>query len=294
MSNYKTDCPNCGGNDFYVTPSNGVGYCFHCGYYERDSTSSAKTYKPKSDIESIRNFYKIAARYFHSCMTKVASNYLSSRGIGSDLITKFNLGFIPEDMPQHFDKDLARDSGLYVNGKCVLSDRISFPYLVGNSIVDIRGRSLEPHAEVRYKSPLGSSELRGAVFPYNYNDHGVDHIVTEGEIKSIISSSRGVPTVGLPGITSWKSMTAGIAVKQVIVFDSNRDKHKRESVFRAIDKLASRLYNPHVAVLPLLGKNEMDLDTFILNGSTQQHQALIKDSLPYNEWAKLQRRSNVY
>ena len=294
MSNYKTDCPNCGGNDFYVTPSNGVGYCFHCGYYERDSTSEAKVYKPKSTIESIRNFYKIASRYYHSCMSGSALTYLESRGISGTLVEKFQLGFVPEDMPQHFDKELARDSGLYVNGKCVLANRVSFPYLVGTVVTDIRGRSLEPHADIRYKSPLGSSELRGAVFPYNYDDHKTDHLVTEGEIKSIISSNFGVPTVGLPGITSWRPMTSGTDVKQVIVFDSNKDRHKRESVFRAIDKLATKLYNPYVAVLPLLGRSEMDLDTFVMTVSSTQHHDLIKNALPYSEWAKLQRRNNVY
>lgn len=294
MSNYKTDCPNCGGNDFYVTPSNGVGYCFHCGYYERDSTSEAKVYKPKASIESIRNFYNVASRYYHSCMSGAAVEYMKSRGISTNLIDKFQIGFVPEDMPMHFDKELARDSGLYVNGKCVLANRVSFPYLVGKTVTDIRGRSLEPHAEVRYKSPLGSSELRGAVFPYNYADCSVDHIITEGEIKSIISSANGVPTVGLPGITSWKSMTSGSGVKQVIVFDSNRERHKRETVFRAIDKLATRLYNPYVAILPLMGKQDMDLDTFVMSVSPQQHQELINNALPYSEWAKLQRRNNVH
>jgi hypothetical protein len=292
--NYKTDCPRCGGNDFYVTPSNGVGYCFHCSYYERADNASDNTYKPKADIESIRNFYNIASRYYHSSLNKHSLEYLNKRGFTDDMIEELQIGYIPVDIPLHFNQELARDSGLYVNGKCVLGDRISFPYLVGRSVTDIRARSLDPNEETRYKSPLGSAELRGAVFPYNYKDLKVDHVVTEGEIKSALSSKAGVPAVGLPGISSWRAMTSSTQNKQIIVFDSSKIKHSRETVFRAIDKLASRLYNPYVALLPLLGGEKMDIDTFIILKGEEEYRTIINNALPYHEWAKLQRRTNVY
>jgi hypothetical protein len=292
--NYKTDCPNCGGNDFYVTPQNGVGYCFHCSYLERSDNTNDRSHKPKADIESIRNFYNLASRYYHSALNKTAVDYLHKRGFTDDMIEELQIGYIPLDMPAHFNSELARDSGLYVSGKSVLGNRISFPYLVGRSVTDIRARSLDPDEETRYKSPLGSAELRGAVFPYNYRYSKVDHVVTEGEIKSVLSSKAGIPAVGLPGITSWRAMTSNTQVKQTIVFDSSKIKHSRETVFRAIDKLASKLYNPYVALLPLLGGEKMDIDEFILLKGEEEYRTIINNALPYHEWAKLQRRTNVY
>lgn len=293
--NYKTDCPKCGGNDFYVTPSNGMGYCFHCGYLERaDKKSDSAEYEIKTSIEAIRYVYTMLTEYYHSSLTDSARIYLNSRGFDDATITKFKLGYIPNDVPTHLHKDALRDSGLYVNNKAVLGERISFPYIVGDKVTDIRGRSMDKNEPTRYKSPLGSSGNRGAIFPYNECDMRHDHIVTEGEIKAIMSHQFGVPCVALPGISSWRPKVSQTSAKQTIVFDSTKNRVTREITFRAIDKTAKMLYNPYVVVLPLLGEDKMDIDSFILRRGAVEFKTIIDNALPYSEWAKLQRRNNVY
>lgn len=290
--NYKTTCPRCGGNDFYVTPHNGMGYCFHCTYLEKNGDAKEVTQLTYS-IEAVRNAYKYLADYYHSSLTDTARTYLNSRGFDDTTIQKLKLGYIPEECPKMLDKALARDTGLFVDGKSVLSGRISFPYLVGEAVTDIRGRSLDKTNPVKYKSPLGSSETRGALFPYNFDDSTDAHVVTEGEIKAAISSQAGVPAVALPGIVSWRPRVR-CGVKQVIVFDSTTNRSTREITFRAIDNLANKLVDPYVAMLPLRGHDKMDIDTYILTYGEDEYRLLIHNALPYTEWAKLQRRPNVH
>jgi hypothetical protein len=291
--NYKTECPKCAGNDFYVTPSNGVGYCFHCGHYER-SGSEKESYKITYGIEALRSVYTSLASSYHSNLGGRALAYLYSRGYTPETIDKLKLGYIPDEVPLHLDKVLARDTGLFANGKSILGGRVSFPYLVNGIVTDIRGRSLDADP-IRYKSPLGSAEQRGAVYPYNYDDSTNDYVITEGEIKAGISSQIGVPTLALPGISTWRSMlTNHRRDRQVIVFDSVRLASSREITFRAIDKLANKLYNPYVVVLPLLGEDKMDIDRFILRRGPEEYRTIIQNALTYSEWALLQRRRNVH
>jgi hypothetical protein len=120
-----------------------------------------------------------------------------------------------------------------------------------------------------------------------------EHIVTEGEIKAGIASQFGVPCVSLPGIISWRPKLA-VSQKQVIVFDSTKNRTTRELTFKAVDKLARRLSNPYVAALPLRGNEKMDIDTFILSYGVNEFKNITSNALVYDDWAKLQRRMYVH
>lgn len=290
---YKTTCPRCGGNDFYVTPSNGVGYCFHCTYFERDGDKKSSEESLEYSIPAIRALYKKLAEYYHSCLTTDIKDYLIARGFSESSIKELKIGYIPDESRKDIEARLGKDSGLYINGKAVLGNRISFPYLVDNQVIDIRGRALDKTDPVRYKSPVGSAQLRGADYPYNHKDSHTDHIITEGEIKAAIASQHGIPCVAVPGIVSWRPKLHGTA-KQTIVFDSTKNRQTREITYRAIDKLSRKLYNPHVAALPLRGNDKMDIDTFILAYGAEEFKTIVNNALPYEDWAKIQRRVNVH
>jgi len=290
---YKTECPRCGGNDFYVTPANGVGYCFHCTYFERDGDKKSEDTSLECAVPVIRALYKKLTEYYHSCITPEVRKYLHKRGYTDTMIEELKLGYIPDENRSDIDNTLGRDSGLYAGGKAVLGNRISFPYIADNTIVDIRGRAMDTEDPIRYKSPLGSAHLRGADYPYNYKDSQADHVITEGEIKAAIASQNGVACVAVPGIVSWRPKLSGVQ-KQTIVFDSTRNKSTREITYRAIDKLAHRLYNPHVAMLPLRGNDKMDIDSFIIAYGAGEFRTIINSALPYEDWAKIQRRRNVH
>lgn len=294
--NYKTHCPKCGGNDFYVTPSNGVGYCFHCAYYEReDVPSNYKEHVYVHSVEEIRALYKQATDYYHSCLSKKHEEYLVSRGLTLDTIQQARIGYIPKDpYPRKVEPTLLRDSGLYVGQSSILGNRISLPYIAGDLVTDLRGRDIDGNDSVKYKSPLGSATLRGAIYPFNYKDASIDgHVVTEGELKALVASQNGIPAVALPGISSWRANVQA-PCKQVIVFDSTSVRTTKEITFKAVEKLAVRLHNPHIAFLPLRGKIKEDLDSFILSAGATEAKLIIQSAVSYQEWSLLQRRVNVH
>ena len=302
---YKSECPSCGGDNLYVTPDNGMAYCFNCEY--RSTPEKAEQYDSErglpfqgepADLLEIREVYTEVANYYHACLTPQARAYAHKRGITDESIQRLRIGYCPST--QAFDRgrsDMFLKSGLMTSGGTpTLADRLTFPYLdpLTLGVVDIRGRSMI-NAEPKYKGPFGTTSSRGAgEWPYNAEDLKYDHLITEGEIKTIVASQFGFKAVGLPGIAVWRwrlrSMAKGT---QTVVFDSQAQSSVRESVYQAVDKLAQRLPNLRIATLPLGKQNKMDLDTYLLTKGPAEFTLILSKALPYNEWAQLLRRPYV-
>jgi DNA primase len=164
-----------------------------------------------------------------------------------------------------------------------------------HQVTDLRGRSLSSE-DPKYKGPFGATGARGAdEWPFNGGDllKG-QHIITEGEIKTIVASQFGFNCVGLPGISVWRwrlrTMARG---KAVVIFDSQKQASVRESVYQAVDKIAQKLHDVCVASLPLGKEDKMDLDTYLLTKGPDEFRLVLDKALPYNEWAKLLRRPYV-
>lgn len=301
---YKTECPQCGGDNLYVTPDNDVSYCFNCGYKRGAKDADLKVddlgglpfSTSSSDLEEIRQFYTESANYYHACMTGSAYKYAISRGLTDESIKRYKIGYCPETATSN--SQYALRSGLYNTAhRPVLGDRLIFPYVdpMTHQVTDLRGRSLSSE-DPKYKGPFGATGARGAdEWPFNGGDllKG-QHIITEGEIKTIVASQFGFNCVGLPGISVWRwrlrTMARG---KAVVIFDSQKQASVRESVYQAVDKLAQKLHDVYVASLPLGKEDKMDLDTYLLTKGPDEFRLVLDKALPYNEWAKLLRRPYV-
>ena len=88
---YKTECPKCGKDNFYVTPRNGMGYCFSptCHYVERDGKAYTGKERVRSDnVDEIRALYYTAAHYYHSALNTQARNFLHARGFTDETIKR--------------------------------------------------------------------------------------------------------------------------------------------------------------------------------------------------------------
>jgi DNA primase len=301
---YKTDCPQCGGDNLYVTPDNDVSYCFNCGYRstptksDNDQDSTVSFAKDSAELLEIREFYTVVSKYYHSCLDGAALRYALSRGISEESIEKYCIGYCPEsDRHGRFSADLGIRSGLYNSAHSpVLAGRLTFPYFnpISGEVVDIRARSVD-NSDPKYKGPFGGTAARGASeWPYNANSLATDHLITEGEIKTIVAAQFGFSTVGVPGISTWRwrirTMSKG---SQTVLFDSQNDPSVRESVNQAIDKLASKIPELKVATLPLGKEKKMDLDTYLLTKGPEELRLVVDKALPYNEWARLLRRPYV-
>jgi DNA primase len=303
---YKEECPQCGGENLYVTPDNGMAYCFNCEY----RSTSGQDNNVRGDnglpfqgddgvIEEIRQLYTDTADYYHACLTPQARSYAHERGITDESIQRYKIGYCPATSPSSssYSIELRLQAGLVTSsGFPTLGGRLTFPYInpIDSRVVDIRGRAMID-VDPKYKGPFGTTSSRGAgEWPYNAAALKEDHIITEGEIKTIVAQQFGFRAVGLPGIAVWRwrlrSMARG---KQVVVFDSQAQSSTRESVYAAIDKLAQKLPNLHVATLPLGKQQKVDLDAYLLTKGPDEFKLILTKALPYNEWANLLRRPYV-
>lgn len=289
----RESCPACGSEHYGYTPDNGVGFCFVCGHWQRDN---AIAYKPKvrsAYIDEIRNFYAQAAEYYHNSLDGVARQFLIRRGFTDDTIERFKIGYCPIGRNPMYRDKMAKESGLSVNATTgFLADRITFPYLYDETtITDIRGRSINPADELRYKSPFNDVFFRGADYPYNYHLRNNKRIIlTEGEIKADIASQIQYPAMALPGIMSWRPGVI-FDTDYTLIFDSQRRMvNVRYAIHRIVAKIvAAGINEPLIGTLPLFGKEKQDIDGFILEHGTEAFRQVIDTALPYHEWAELQR-----
>lgn len=287
----KLPCPKCGGNSYWYTFDNEFGYCFLCGYREHKGKYAGRQKERSPHIEEIRNYYKQLAHYYHSSLDKAAIDFLYRRGFTDDTIRRFLIGYCSAGRNPLYRDPIGIEAGLALphDQTGFLAGRITFPYFYDkDTICDIRGRALDPNEETKYKSPYNSSYYRGA--DYLYNNHLASNdtiLISEGEIKADLATQIGFPTLAMPGMNNSKTFSQRAEQKVIIVFDSQvRNQH---FVNQAISKLASRLSNPFVAVLPLMGRDKMDIDSFILEYGADLFAAVINGALTYEHWKQLQR-----
>lgn len=275
---YKTTCNECGGHNFYITEQNHMGYCFNCSYTEHGTEQII--IKPSEHIPFFRELYTELTAYYHSCVDN-ARLYLHARGITDTLIDTYKIGYCPSSSHTLYLHPYAKESGITIQNKPFLADRITFPYWIQDKVCDIRGRAIGEN-ERKYLGLFHSSKFRGALFGFNANPKANIDVITEGEIKAILGSLSDYTVRALPGIRSNRKTSIYLSEKQVICFD-NQKKHKRD-VDLAIDKLARRLTNPFIATLPLRGKEKQDIDSYILDFGIESFNAVIRAAIPYDVW----------
>lgn len=291
MSNsYKTDCPNCGGNNLYVTPSNGVSYCFNCSHYSRNSNSPIKPIKRYKSIPDIRAYYDEITKYYHSCLSVEHRQWLYGRGISDYSINKLRIGFCPNDVHLTYKNTIAKISGLVMpDGMPAMGGRIIFPFFAEGLVTDVWGRAIDKDNPIRYRGPAFPAYSRGADYTYCHDSayKNPEYVVrTEGIIKTVIANQYGIHCVGYPGTTAYRSGTPPmIGQKQIICFDS-QVAHRRE-LLRAIKTEAARYKNAYIAALPLRGSSKTDIDSYILKYGIDDFRRIIDSALPFEQWQQL-------
>lgn len=288
---YKTTCPNCAKNNYYVTESNGVSYCFNCGHWQRNGEHTPEQKVRSQYIDEIRALYKQLTEYYHSCLDGDALRFLLRRGYSIETIQKKKIGWCAKGKSPHYKGIIPVEAGIAYNETAFLGDRIIFPYYRdADTVIDIRGRSINPDEPLKYKSPLHGAYYRGADWPYNHQLWKESKRIglTEGEVKSDIPTQYGFPTMGLPGMLSWREgLIQRDDQEYVLIFDVQ--KHDMHDVRRAISRAASKLENVYVGSLPLFGKQKMDIDSLIIEYGSDVYADVWNNALPYQTWKKLQR-----
>jgi len=301
---YKTVCPGCRGNDLWITPGNSSGYCWECGtpYKVVASLDDVDTaaYKPyigkPFDTAAIRHAYAEASDYYHSCISKEHEEFLKQRGITQEAISFFKIGFCPSGTSPMYLTETAKEAGLADGrGRPWLADRIVFPYIADREVTDLRGRTMTGE-DPKYKSLYHRSEQRGALYPYNFDAamkkaaETKTLIVTEGEIKAVVADRHNFAIMALPGMLSYRpALVQQPGIKIVVMFDNSSDPDDKVRVDRAIARLAQRVPNFSVVTLPLLGRDKMDIDTYLLaaDNNEARFKHFIDNAIDYAQYRRL-------
>jgi hypothetical protein len=282
---------------FYITESNGVGYCFRasCHHLEINGERKYEKKKRSDKITEIRDFYSKVAQYYHSCLDARVLAYLHQRGYNDQMIKQQMIGYCPNGKHPIYKNNISIEAGL-ADKECrpFLSDRIIFPYFKNDTVItDLRGRTLDSNEELRYKSPFGGAYFRGAIYPYNHKIAATAKqlIITEGEIKTDIAQQYGFDCIGIPGITSWRSGFMQQENQQIIIlFDTEYNKDTQLDVFVSIKKISQHIDNIRVAVLPLQQGKKSEIDTFILQYGANIFRSILDNAIDYTTWFNL----NIY
>lgn len=282
MTNYKTNCDQCNGHNFYVTPANGMGYCFNCGYATFSEDRRTFNQSRYEDIPAVRQLYTTLANYYHNAVEHIRG-YLHERGLTDEEIQNYKIGYCPPGTHLLYRSDHAIPAGVTRrDGTAFLADRVIFPYIVNGTVTDLRGRALDKTSEPRYLSPYGGAFYRGADYPFLWKESSV--VITEGEFKALAIQRAGFDAIGVPGILSIRPKSRFY----VVCFDSDRNPKAMADVQRAILRISRTHPAVRIATLPLSREDDkMGADDFIDKYGVDGFRRVINAALPVDKWKRM-------
>jgi DNA primase len=188
-----------------------------------------------------------ATAAYEAQIDRALVSYLTARGIDQDAATGARLGLCAEPMVGHE----------WFRG------RLSIPYLTPAGVVKMRFRDIAGSAKSKYM------DLPGAR-PKLYNAQCLARspqtvVVCEGELDALVMSARvGVPTVGVPGVSSWlEHMPRCFAdVRNLFVVFDNDVKEDGSNPGQVAAKKVARQIAGATVVSPPLG---MDVGEWFLS-----------------------------
>jgi DNA primase len=300
---------------FSVSQENGVYHCFGCGkggnvftflrdienlsYYEALKFLAERSHikiefddepydKDRTIIDTLHEINKKAARFFYDNLMsregEYAREYLNTRGIKEETITKFGLGYSPrggeilfKTLSEEFKKEDIISSGLVIElamneVRDRFRGRLMFPIInEASKVVGFGGRKLfdEGYEEAKY---INSSEskvynksrvLYGLNFARNKIKEAGFAMLVEGYMDLIQLYQSGVQNVVASSGTSLTTLQVRILSRYtneiVVVYDS--DNAGQAAARRAIELIFE---NNLIVTLAVLPRGE-DPDSYIKN-----------------------------
>jgi DNA primase len=287
---------------FYVSPDRQIYHCFGCGAggsaitfvmnFEKLSFPEAikalanrlgisiEFDKSYSTNQPLYDTCEFAANFFTQQLNKseLAQNYLKKRGLKSETIQRFRLGFAPggnrlfgEAKKHNIKDELLLTTGLVVKKESGyydwFFDRLIFPiFSLSGKIVGFSSRVLDPKKEPKY---LNSPET--AIFRKGDNFYGLFHaknhlrentpIIVEGNFDLLSLVDKGISQIVAPLGTALTTAQALILRRYsncaVIAFDG--DSSGRAATRRALEVMLKANVEPQILVLP----KDYDPDKYI-------------------------------
>lgn len=143
--------------------------------------------------EEQRRFFESATTQYRLDFSQdeATAQYLRSRGLGPEAVTRFRLGVVRRPLVGHEQ----------------YRGRLAIPYLTPAGVVNIRFRCLQSHDCKAVDCPKYLSADGAGTNLFNVLDLKKDSpfiVVCEGEIDAMSFSLAGIPAVGVPGVDAWQ------------------------------------------------------------------------------------------
>lgn len=339
--NYKANCPfhHEKTPSFVVSPDKQIYHCFGCGaggnvfsflmkqegveFPEAVETLAerAGVVLPRNSIQTKEasaladKLYRInesAAEYFQACLknNSVASDYVRTRGIGTETASKFKIGYAPDswDGLLNFSNKKGVDAAFLEKAGLVIANdrgghydrfrkRIIFPIVdLKNKVLGFGGRVLDASLPKYVNSPETQVYSKGrSLYGLNLSR---DHIkkegyalIVEGYLDFIIPYQAGITniiaTLGTAFTLDQIKLLKRFAKTAVMVYDP--DEAGEAASLRNLDIFISEDVNVYIAELP----KGYDPDTYIRKFGADEFRKLIKSSKNLFDY-KLDKLSKKY
>src|SRR6476659_9836354 len=230
-----------------------------------------------------------------------ARRYLDTRGLTPSAITRFRLGYAPNDrsaLREHLAKAGFSTADMTVSGMLVTGDdiavgydrfrhRIIFPICdMKGRVIAFGGRALDPDAPAKYlNSPETPLFHKGANLYNAHNARAAAHdkaqvIAVEGYMDAIALSEAGFPQTVAPLGTALTEdqirLLWRMAPEPVLCFDG--DAAGRRAAFRAVEAVLP-LVKPGFSVRFAFLSDGLDPDDFIRQHGAAEFQAVLDTKL---------------
>ncbi len=176
-----------------------------------------------------------------------AGEYLSlTRGLSPDSVTSFRLGLVSNPLPGHEQ----------YRGKLVI------PYLTPSGVTTVRFRRLGDGEGAKYLSVPGDEPRIFNPAALTTESHGI--AICEGEFDAITAHQCGVPSIGIAGVSGWRSYFRRCfkGYRNIYILADNDDKGQG---LEFADKVSAQLDNAKTILMP----NGMDVNSFVLSAGPQ-------------------------
>ena len=255
------------------------------------------------ELDDLRKVNALARDFFHNCLTvtrygEEGRTYLAGRGITSEAIERYGIGFAPDawsKLSDAFQKRGISEHLLVTAGLAVKREH-------GEGVYDrFRNRVIIPIADERGRVVAFGGRTLGDAQPKYLNTaetpvfnkrrllFGLDRahraianegcaIVVEGYMDAIAAWEAGVPNVVATLGTSFTEGPAGILLRRAprIVFCYDSDTAGQEATLRALAAVRGRAAEVRVLLLP----DGKDPDEYVRTHGAEVFRALVETAVP--------------
>lgn len=187
-----------------------------------------------------RHFLEETCQHYQDQAGGAALSYLHGRGLGTETMTTFRLGYVADPPPRHR----------------AYEGRLAIPILKKSGVVGFKFRCLEEHDCSEANHPKFLTEGPQSLYNVMAVDNPSKELdITEGEPDTwVLSSVLGLAAIGLPGIGAWKGhpwWRRLISGYRVIRYWADNDAGKEKNYGREFgEKLVNDVPQAYMVQLP--------------------------------------------